>query len=717
MQWEAAEKDEMNLMELFRTGPAGRGASRREVISRFVVFTAFTGLLLGIFEAALLRTSPIVPALLVPDIGTVEWFVAPLVDLASFGLLGLVLGLLAGRKPGGHRIRLLAAADVAIIVAFVALRIRWLHARIVIKEYSLRDFLVPLLAFAAALAAAAVVVYLLWKPVSRLAARWRFRWVRFLSWSLVAASLAALCGLGYYLLDPFPGAAGVKAASAEDARAPNIVFIVLDTVRADHLSAYGYPRPTTPNIDRLARRGALFENAISSTSWTLASHASMFTGLLPHQNGADWWLPLPPGPRTLAEALHSEGYETAGFAANFDYCQKGWGIGRGFGIYRDDSESLWRNLAGTLLGTALIQPAYETFCRFDYLEREDARETNEDIFRWLRRPPANPYFLFINYFDTHVPYLTEPPYDHRFGTLPNKLVHKLFNDLQGPDPARDITPAERATLMAAYDNCLAFLDAQVGRLLDDLQKSPEGRNTIVIITSDHGEAFGEQGFYSHGYNLYRQVLHVPLIIAGPGVPKDVRIGHIVRTRDLFSTVLDFAGGGHTPFSRESLARFWDPAFKPQPFDNFVVSELVPIFNEDGTKAMISLTTPEWQYIYDSDGRGELYHWPDDLLDQKDLAGSPGAQATMADLHTRLIQLVAGSSEPWRDQNYLFSHGPSRSSFLLDVLSARKKDSDLPSGNQQTFIGASQARFEPNEPEPSSQPTQPDRQTLQSLPYH
>ncbi len=712
------EKDGMDLKDHFGTTPVGHSASRREVISRFVVFSAFAGLLLGIFEAVLLRSSPIVPALLVPDIGSVEWFLAPLVDIATFGLLGLVLGLLAGRKPGGHRIRLLAAANVAMVMAFVALRIRWLHARIVIKEFGWRDFLVPLAAFAAALAVAAVAVYLLWKPLSRLAARRRFRWVRFLSWSLAAASLATLCGVGYFLLDPFPGGARVKAASEADSRAPNIIFIVLDTVRADHLSAYGYQRPTTPNLDRLARRGVLFENAIAPTSWTLASHASMFTGLLPHQNGADWWLPLPPGPRTMAEALHSDGYETAGFVANFNYCQKGWGIGRGFGVYRDDSESLRRNLAGTLVGTSIIQPAYETFCRFDYLKRQDARETNQQVFRWLRRPPADPYFLFINYFDTHVPYLTQPPYDHRFGKLSNRLVHKLFKDLQGPDPARDITPAERDHLMAAYDNCLAFLDAQVGRLLDDLEKSPEGRNTIVIVTSDHGEAFGEQDFYSHGYNLYRELLHVPLIIAGPGVPKDLRISHLVRIRDLFSTVLDLAGGGgKTPFSRESLARFWDPGFKPQPFDNFVVSELVPIFNEDGTKAMISLTTPEWQYIYDSSGRRELYRWPADPLDQKDLAGSPGALATMADLHQRLVQLVAGSSEPWRDDNYLFSRGPSRSSFLLHVLSAQKKDSALPSRNQQAFIGASQARFEPNEPEPSASPTQPDRQTLQSLPYH
>ena len=209
---------------------------------------------------------------------------------------------------------------------------------------------------------------------------------------------------------------------------------------------------------------------------------------------------------------------------------------------------------------------------------------------------------------------------------------------------------------------------------------------------------------------------MPLIIAGPGIPRDVRISHIVRTRDLFSTVLDLAGGGHTPFSRESLARFWNPGFTPQPFDNFVISELVPIFNETGTKAMISLTTPEWQYIYDSSGRGELYNWPADPLDQKDLAGSPGAQDTIESLHQRLLQLVAASSQPWRDQNYLFVHSTSPRSFLLDVIAERKKNSNSPSPGQM-FIGASQAHFAPEESASPARPAQPDRETLQSLPYH
>jgi len=638
------------------------------------------------------------------------------VDIVCFGLLGLGFGYLAARKPAKHRTRLLVAADAAAIGAFVVLRVRW-RPPIFVQQVSVKDFLIPLVAFAAAFAVVVAAVYLLWKPVSHLAGRIHFSVVRILAWGLALAGVISVCGIGYFLWSPFPRPAKNSAGATALPQRPNIVFIVLDTVRADHLSSYGYSRPTTPNIDRLARHGVLFENAIAPSSWTLASHASMFTGLLPQQDGVDWWIPLPRGPRTLAEALGSSGYETAGFVANFDYLQKGWGIGRGFQIYRDDSESFRRGLARTLLGTALIQPAYQTFWRFDYLERQNARDINQEVFRWFHSPPSNPFFLFINYFDTHVSYLTQPPYDHRFGKISNRVIRKLFDDLQSGDPPQDITPADRAMLINAYDNCLAFLDAQVGRLLDFLHKSPEGRNTIIIVTSDHGEAFGEQGYYSHGYNLYRELLHVPLIIAGPGIPKDVRISHLVRTRELFSTVLDLAAGGKkNPFSRNSLARFWNPQFRPQPYDNFVVSELAPIFNEDGTKAMISLTTPEWQYIYNSTGRKELYHWPDDPLDQKNLAGTADAQATMEKLHNRLVTLVANSSQPWRNTEYLFSRCKIGRQFMRELLAARKPVQAQLS-HPSLYIGASQAFFTSNETSHWSMPARPDQESLKSLPYH
>ncbi|MEJ2008220.1 MAG: sulfatase-like hydrolase/transferase [Acidobacteriota bacterium] len=703
-------------MNFVPTAPVGTAAERGEIVSRFVALSALAGLLLGIFEAALLRTTPGIMVLLVPDIGLVEWFLAPVLDMACFGLWGLLLGWMAARRPGKHRTALLVAADVAAVAAWVVLRLHWLHARAVMVKFAFaRDVLIPLALYAAGVAVSLLAVYLLWKPVSRLAGRLRFKLVRFLSYGLGLAGVVGICGIGIFLVNPFRGSAPSGTESSVRFGDPNIIFIVLDTVRADHLSSYGYSRPTTPNIDKLARRGVLFENAIAATSWTLASHASMFTGLLPHQHGADWAVPLLPGPRTLAEVLGSHGYETAGFVANLDYCQKGWGIGRGFGLYVDDSDSFRHNLAGTLVGTALVQTLYQHFWRYDMFERQDAGEINDEVFRWLRRRARRPFFLFINYFDAHAPYLTQPPYDHRFGRIPARQVHRLFDALETPDHPRGITPADRATLIDGYDNCLAYLDAQVGRLLHVLRKSPEGKNTIVIITSDHGEEFGEQGWYSHGYNLYREALHVPLIIAGPGIPKDVRIRHLVRTRDLFSTVLDLAGGGNTPFSRESLARFWNPDFTPRPFDDFVVSELGPILHKGGKSDMISLTTPQWQYIRNSDGRQDLYHWTADPLDRTNLAESSGAQAALKRLRQRLIQVVADSSEPWRGPNYLFAHSGRGSTFLNEIIGAQEPPQTL-YAHKRHFIGAAQALLGPEETTTLPKPGAPDRETLKSLPY-
>ena len=477
---------------------------RSEIFFRFAVLCALAGLLLGIFEAALLRTWPYVDFVPIPDIGPVEWFLAPLLDMACFGLWGLLQGWLASRWSRKHIIAIFVAVDAAAFVAFVVLRLKWLHTRMLIKGITFGiDLLNEKAWFAAGFAVALLAVYLLWEPLSKLSSRFNFRALRFISWSLGLVGVVALCGIGTFLVHPFAGPAHIQAESGARPQPPNIIFIVLDTVRADHLSSYGYSRPTSPNLDRLARHGVLFENAIAPTSWTLPSHASMFTGLLPHQHGADWVAPLAPGPRTVAEILRSRGYTTAGFVANFDYCQIGWGIGRGFETYVGPRQSFRHNLESTLVGTALIQPLYQRYCRFDLPQRLDAAGVDDEVFRWFRLRPQRPYFIFINYFDTHVPYYSDPPYDHRFGKISGKLVHKLFDALHGTYPRKGLSAKRRTTLIAAYDDCLAYLDAQVGRLLDFLHTSPEGRNTIVIVTSDHGEAFGEHGFYSHGYNLYR----------------------------------------------------------------------------------------------------------------------------------------------------------------------------------------------------------------------
>ncbi|MBZ5545544.1 MAG: sulfatase-like hydrolase/transferase [Acidobacteriia bacterium] len=207
---------------------------------------------------------------------------------------------------------------------------------------------------------------------------------------------------------------------------PNIVLITLDTVRADHLSTYGYHRRTSPNLDRLARQGVVFENAIAPTSWTLASHATIFTGLLPHQHGANESAPLAPGLKTLAAILGSRGYQTAGFSANISYGYAGWGMSDGFGLYDDDGSSLRHNLAKTTAGRHLIAPAYQRLIHYDDFDRRNAAELNRDVARWFNHRSGSPYFLFVNYYDAHMSYLPPPPFAHRFGKPLKDVVREMF---------------------------------------------------------------------------------------------------------------------------------------------------------------------------------------------------------------------------------------------------------------------------------------------------
>jgi len=690
----------------------GKG-KRAGVMVRFFLASVAIGFLTGIFEASHLWTSPRVAALLYPDVRYVIWFLAPLVDMLFFGLVGLGLGWLAART---RFLKLVVAVGAGIVATFWGLTWHWFHMEIALRAFSFHEeILIPLDCFSLGFAASLVALILMGRWLAGQVERWARVLLKPLAWGMVAIAVVALAGVVTFEARPSYSGTSVHAASSSMSERPNIIFITLDTVRADHLSSYGYSRPTSPHLDRLARHGVLFENAISATSWTLASHASMFTGLLPHQHGADWAVPLSSGPRTLAEILRSRGYETAGFTSNFHYCEKGWGLAQGFETYEDNSVCLRHNLAQTFVGSAIIQPLYQNLVRYDDFNRRDAQEVNQNVFYWFKHRSGRPFFVFINYLDAHEPYLAPPPYDHRFGKASMSMIRRLHRSTVDASIPPGFTSRERASVIAAYDNCIAYLDDQVGQLLKFLSQSPGWKNTIVIVTSDHGEEFGDHGFYSHGNDLYREVLHVPLIIAGPGVPQDVRIKHIIGTEELFSTVLDLAGGGNTPFSRYSLARFWNPKFAPQPFDKAVVSELAfPWFWGNNVSAMISVTTPEWQYIDDSTGRRQLYHWPDDLREQTNLAASVQGQAVVQGLQSQLVETIRNSVAPWRGAEYLLPLG-SKSPFLRNVLLTRSPQQMMSGGTLR--VGASQAYFSSEEAWKPPKPSPSQQDLMRSLPYH
>ena len=290
------------------------------------------------------------------------------------------------------------------------------------------------------------------------------------------------------------------------------------------------------------RRGILFSEARATAPWTLASHASLFTGRWPHELGVRWMTPLGTTAPTLAEHFGSRGYATAGFVANLVYCSYDTGLDRGFTHYEDYVlERLMALRTASLIDQAvtrlsalsgLVDAGPFRSLRavigrsfFPREQRKDAGAINRAFVGWLsQRPePARPFFVFLNYMDAHTPYVLPPGAAHRFGLKPEsrddfQLLNRHWDSI---DKLR-LAPRYRAFARDSYDNCIAHLDEGLGKLLDELAGRGVLDRTLVIVTSDHGEGLGEHGLFDHGESLYRTEIRVPLLIVAARRPADSR---------------------------------------------------------------------------------------------------------------------------------------------------------------------------------------------------
>ena len=228
----------------------------------------------------------------------------------------------------------------------------------------------------------------------------------------------AIIGVGMHLSMWLVERAALAHLSPAPQNAPNVLLLVLDTVRARSLSLYGYDRSTTPQLKHFARTGVLFQWAISTAPWTLPSHASMFTGRYPHEISANWQAPLDGTYPTLAEFLRSHGYLTAGFTANLVYTGYEYGLNRGFIRYEDFPISFKEIMVNSSLGRFLSNSAVlrRFWGRPEILGRKTAADVNREFLEWLPAERSRPFFVFLNYFDAHEPYLPPSPYDLAFGT-------------------------------------------------------------------------------------------------------------------------------------------------------------------------------------------------------------------------------------------------------------------------------------------------------------
>lgn len=429
-----------------------------------------------------------------------------------------------------------------------------------------------------------------------------------------------------------------RASPAGRAR-PNVLFVVWDTVRSANLSLFGYGRRTTPYLERLAHEAITFDMAIAPSSWTLPSHATMFTGVLPQKLSTDWNQRLDGTQVTLAERLREMGYATAGFVANLFYTQRSTGLARGFDHYEDFPRTPGQALLATAFGKFLYySPRLQDLTgHYDRLNRKSAREVVDSFLNWHAQIGNQPYFAFINLYDAHDPYLPPDGFARRFiDREPRGHLRTL----------QQLSEAEKYELQAAYDGAIAYLDDATNRLLAQLAARGDLDNTMIVLVSDHGEEFYEHGVVGHGVSLYLPSIHVPLMIRLPNARHaGSRVAGLSSLRDLPATIMETVSPGASEvFPGNSLTRFVEPDADRSP--STVISHLTerPGFPSNYPTAdgeMISVVDGGTHYIQKLEtGQEELYAIDVDYWEKRNLITTSAGRRKADRLRRRLEEELA-----------------------------------------------------------------------------
>jgi len=408
------------------------------------------------------------------------------------------------------------------------------------------------------------------------------------------------------------------------AGAPDVLIVVLDTVRADDLSAFGAARRTSPNLERIAAEGTRFDACWSTSSWTLPAHASLLTGRLPWEHGAALE-PLDAKWPMLSEELAAHGWRTGAFSGNLCFFQRGFGFGRGFHHF-DDFDWSWRaRLASTLPVRELIDRAGAK--SRDLLMRKPARVVSDAYLAWLDRS-QRPSFAVLNWFDAHCPYHPPEEFQGRFaGDGLDRVIETSFGD-----------PRVIARDRQAYHECLLALDAELGRLCEELRRRGRLDRTLLVVVSDHGEAFGEHEMRYHRGALYREQAQVPLVLRAPGlVPAGATVGAVASIASLPATIVGLLGLEAGAFPGPSLAPLWtgegedDPAalleLARHPWGEYKRREC-----NDG--ALRSIVRGRWHYIWHEKRGSRLFDLQEDPQELRDVKDDHSDVAEALDLQLR-----------------------------------------------------------------------------------
>jgi arylsulfatase A-like enzyme len=442
---------------------------------------------------------------------------------------------------------------------------------------------------------------------------------------------------------------------APPAHARNVILIVWDAVRASNLSLYGHPRNTTPNLARWARKGVQYSLALAPAPWTYPSHTSFFTGYWPFQLSTQWKYTLDAPVPTLAEHLSSRGYLTAGFSANTLCCTYETRLDRGFTHFEDYPYTPRALLSRTVAGSWILENIVNRgdFYEFKWirLQSRNATGINRAFLDWLgRRPVDRPFFAYLNYFDAHEPYMPPPGYAGRFGISPRTARDYQFLLDYGSPGWKSVLNRDVGMARDCYDDCIAFIDEHVGQLIDELHGQGLLANTLVIITSDHGESFGDHGYFLHGTGLYLDETAVPLVILAPDAPAGRVVDQPVSLRDLPATVVDQLGlSAGSPFPGRSLASSWHVPRGAPPENTPVLSEHATetaFWQPDADHSLrrrdvqMSLVARGQHYIRDGFGSEQLYNLSQDPFESANLASTPGGTKAVGDFRRMLLDVLA-----------------------------------------------------------------------------
>ena len=405
-------------------------------------------------------------------------------------------------------------------------------------------------------------------------------------------------------------ACAVWLSGCQPKRDPNVLILVIDALRPDHLGCYGYGLATSPAIDGLAGRGVLFTDATSSSSYTRAAVPSIFASVHPGAHGV-----LSQGRqvemlsdeyKTLAETLKERGYVTAAFAPN-PSLHRAFNFDQGFDLYDDDFQ-----VAG---------PGAQDI--------ETARKINERTLAWLHANPKKPFFAYLHYRDVHAPYGPPPPYDRMFDQPgEGRPLTEAEYKSQPPDVRRPRRYRDLRSYVEQYDGEIRYTDDHLARFLDTLSKEGFLDNTVIFLTADHGESFLEHRSWTHGTGLYEELTRVPLLLLLPNEKyKAQRVTAPVQTTDIYPTILDLLGTEIPPsLQGKSLLKAIQGRADPNRpvFSEALVNRRLRPWNFG---QLVAVRSGGWKLIYNRWNRqGEIYNLSRDPKETQNLADREPEQA-------------------------------------------------------------------------------------------